>query len=125
MSQDTAESTQGCACGGGGCGSQQAEPTVDRGDRTELSGAAVPGSAAGAEPGDLDVRTIEPEHRHNRVIGQVTSLVPGEVLVVAAPHAPEPLLTQIDAEVPGDFSFDYLLRGPEVWRVAVTRQTCC
>lgn len=125
MSQDTIETTGGCACGGGGCGSQQADPTVDRGDRAELTGAEVPATASAAQPGDIDVREIDPQHRHARVIGQVTSLVPGEVVVVAAPHAPERLLTEIDTDVQGDFSFEYLQRGPDLWRVAITRVTCC
>src|SRR5690554_1914597 len=108
MTQDTAQSTGGCACGGGGCGSQQTDPAVDRGDRTELTGAKAPATASAAQPGDLDVREIEPAHRHARVIGQVSALVPGEVVVVAAPHAPERLLVEIDADVPGDFTFEYL-----------------
>lgn len=133
MTQTTNE-TGACACGGaGGCGSNTTEasstPDLARGERTELpmAGAAPVGTepAPGAEPGDLDVREIPREFRHDRVIGQVTSLVPGEALVLAAPHAPVPLLSQIEREVAGDFSFSYLLEGPEVWRVAITRQTCC
>lgn len=125
MNQDTAQTTGGCACGGGGCGSQEAEPAVDRGDRTELTGGGAPATASAAQPGDLDVREIEPAHRHARVIGQVSSLVPGEVVVVAAPHAPERLLAEIDVDVAGDFSFEYLQQGPDVWRVAISRLTCC
>ncbi|WP_062133303.1 DUF2249 domain-containing protein [Demequina aestuarii] len=132
MNQDTAPTTEStepadrCACGGGGCGAAQAAPAVDRGERTELSTAAAsPVRASAAEPGDIDVRAIPREHRHARVIGQVTSLVPGEAMVIAAPHAPERLLAEIDAEVPGDFSFEYLQRGPEVWRVSISRLTCC
>lgn len=125
MSQEATETTEGCACGGGGCGSQQAEPVVDRGDRTELTGSELPASASAAQPGDLDVREIEPAHRHARVIGQVTALVPGEILVIAAPHAPERLLAEIDADAHGEFSFEYLQQGPELWRVAISRLTCC
>ncbi|MFN3865492.1 MAG: DUF2249 domain-containing protein [Demequina sp.] len=106
---DTAKTTGGCACGGGGCGTAQAEPAP----------------ASGVEPGDLDVRTIPRERRHATVIGQVTSLVAGEVMVIAAPHAPERLLAEIDADVSGDFSFEYLQRGPDTWRVAISRLTCC
>ncbi|MFW7415769.1 DUF2249 domain-containing protein [Demequina sp. SO4-18] len=125
MTQDTAETTGGCACGGGGCGSEQPEPAVDRGERTELTGAAGPATASAASPGDIDVRAIPHEHRHARVIGQVTSLVPGEGVVIAAPHAPERLLAEIDADVTGEFTFEYLQRGPELWRVAISRLTCC
>lgn len=137
---DTTDNTGGCGCGGdGGCGGgSQGAPTavaeVDPGGRTELGLSAAGASspvpspdqlAPGAEEGDIDVREIPREFRHARVIGQVTSLVPGESLVIAAPHAPTPLLNQIEREVAGDFTFEYLLEGPEVWRVAVNRVTCC
>lgn len=137
---DTTTESGACACGGtcGGGGTAQETPAavteVDPGGRTELglSAAAadspVPAPdqlAPGAEEGDVDVREIPREFRHARVIGQVTSLVPGESLVIAAPHAPTPLLNQIEREVTGEFSFEYLLEGPNVWRVAVNRVTCC
>lgn len=137
---DTTNDAGGCGCGGdGGCGggaqgAATAVTEVDPGGRTDLGLSAagapspVPSSgqlAPGAEPGDVDVREIPREFRHARVIGQVTSLVPGETLVIAAPHAPTPLLNQIEQEVAGEFTFDYLLEGPHVWRVQVTRVTCC
>lgn len=135
---DTATEPGACACGGacGGANDAPATAAADIGPdgRTELSltAAGAPGavaeqseSAPGAEPGDVDVREIPREFRHARVIGQVTSLVPGETLVIAAPHAPTPLLNQIEREVTGEFSFEYLREGPDVWRVAVNRVTCC
>lgn len=139
MTDTTTESgTCGCAGSCGGGGSAEATPAavaeVDPGGRTELglSSAAAPSPvpspdqlAPGAEEGDVDVREIPREFRHARVIGQVTSLVPGETLVIAAPHAPTPLLNQIEQEVTGEFTFEYLLEGPEVWRVQVNRVTCC
>ena len=137
---DTTTESGACACGGacGGSESAQATPAavteIDPGGRTELglSAAAtlspLPAPdqlAPGAEPGDVDVREIPREFRHTRVIGQVTSLVPGEALVIAAHHAPTPLLNQIEQEVAGEFTFEYLLEGPQVWRVQVNRVTCC
>src|SRR5690554_4103242 len=139
---DTTNGAGGCGCGadggcGGGGGAQGATTAVaevDPGGRTELGLSAAgapspvpsPGQLAlGAEPGDVDVREIPREFRHARVIGQVTSLVPGEALVIAAPHAPTPLLNQIEQEVTGEFTFEYLLEGPQVWRVQVNRVTCC
>lgn len=135
---DTTNDAGGCGCGGACGGGAQSAPTavteVDPGGRTELglTAAGAPSEvpardelAPGAEPGDVDVREIPREFRHARVIGQVTSLVPGETLVIAAPHAPTPLLNQIEQEVTGEFSFEYLLEGTHVWRVAVNRVTCC
>ncbi len=110
--ESTKDQTATCGCGGeGGCGGTAIG--VD-----DLASAQV-------EATDLDVRAIPHEHRHARVIGAVTSLVPGEALVVAAPHDPVPLLRQIEVEVAGDFSVDYLQSGPVVWRVSIARVTCC
>lgn len=136
---DTTTESGACACGGTcGGGSAEAAPAtvteINPGGRPELglTAAGAPSEvpardelAPGAEPGDVDVREIPHEFRHARVIGQVTSLVPGESLVIAAPHAPMPLLNQIEREVTGDFTFEYLLEGPQVWRVQVNRVTCC
>lgn len=135
---DTTNTSDSCGCGGECGGNAQGTSTavtdVSPGGRTELGLSAVgepslvpPADqlAPGAHADDVDVRQIPREFRHARVIGQVTSLVPGESLVIAAPHAPTPLLNQIEQEVAGEFTFEYLLEGPQVWRVQVNRVTCC
>lgn len=77
------------------------------------------------QAGDIDVRTLPHGSRHAHVISQVSALVPGEAVVVAAPHDPLRLLSEIQTEVHGAFSFDYLAAGPDLWRVAITRTECC
>lgn len=107
----TSEKTS-CGCGGA-CGGGGNVVSVE-----DAMSAVVPET-------DLDVREIPHESRHARVIGVVTALVPGESVVIAAPHDPKPLLNEIDCDVPGDFRTDYLLAGPVVWRAQITRDTCC
>lgn len=111
----------GCACGGdGGCGDgQAAEPKVIGVD--ELTSP----KPVSAQEGDLDVRTIDHSVRHARVIGVVTSLVPGESMVIAADHAPRGVVREIEMDVPGDFTFEYLAEGPSLWRLQIERVTCC
>jgi uncharacterized protein (DUF2249 family) len=36
-------------------------------------------------------------------------------------HDPKPLRYQLEAENTGEFSWDYLEQGPEVWRVRIGR----
>lgn len=118
-----AQDTGGCACGGGdgGCGggSAAAEPKVIGID--ELSSP----KPVSAQEGDLDVRSIDHSVRHARVIGVVTSLVPGESMVIAADHAPRGVIREIEMDVTGDFRFEYLAEGPSLWRLQIERVTCC
>ncbi|WP_061965444.1 DUF2249 domain-containing protein [Demequina aurantiaca] len=117
----------GCACGGDGGCSGDAKATAPQVIGIEEVTAPAPSAPAATEAheGDLDVRTIDHSARHARVIGVVTSLVPGESMVIAADHAPLGVLREIDAEVQGDFRFEYLAEGPSLWRVQVERVTCC
>ena len=121
---DATQDTGGCACGGdGGCGgggeANTTEPTVISIDELKHP------EPVQANEGDLDVRTIDRSVRHARVIGVVTSLVPGESMVIAADHAPRGVIREIEMDVTGDFKFDYLAEGPSLWRLQVERVTCC
>lgn len=71
----------------------------------------------------LDVRTIEPKHRFEAIMGAWHRLAPGEVLDLWVDHDPQCMYYTLKAEY-GDetFSFDYLEQGPESWRVLVTRR---
>lgn len=118
-----AEESGGCACGGdGGCGggdSKAPEPRV-----IGINELTHP-EPVQAQEGDLDVRTIDHSVRHARVIGVVTSLVPGESMVIAADHAPRGVIREIEMDVTGDFKFEYLAEGPSLWRLQIERVTCC
>jgi uncharacterized protein (DUF2249 family) len=92
----------GCGCGGCGCGAD--------------------GEATGeAHPGDLDVRALPHSARHERIFGMVAQLVRGEAFVLANDHDPKPLRYQLEAQNPGQISWDYLEQGPELWRVQIGR----
>jgi uncharacterized protein (DUF2249 family) len=94
----------GCGCGGCGCG----------GD----SGAA---GAADVQPGDLDVRPLPPAQRHEQIFTTIGRLEPGQWFVLANDHDPKPLRYQLEAEAPGQISWDYLQAGPALWRVRIGR----
>ncbi|WEX08596.1 DUF2249 domain-containing protein [Chelativorans sp. AA-79] len=70
----------------------------------------------------MDVRTLVPAERHRRIFELVGSLVAGEAFILVNDHDPKPLYYQLEAEYPEQFSWDYLERGPEVWRVEIGKR---
>jgi uncharacterized protein (DUF2249 family) len=68
----------------------------------------------------LDVRPIPHAIRHATVFGALDAMAPGEPLVIIAPHAPLPLLRQLEERGPIDVEF--LVDGPDEWRVQITRR---
>lgn len=70
---------------------------------------------------ELDVRNVPHVIRHATVFGALESLSPGGGILLVAPHDPLPLLSQIGQRWPGVFEIAYLQRGPEAWRLSLTR----
>ena len=69
----------------------------------------------------LDVRTESPARRHALIFDTYEQLGPGAGFVLVNDHDPKPLYYQFAAEHAGQFSWDYLEQGPEVWRVRIGR----
>jgi uncharacterized protein (DUF2249 family) len=77
--------------------------------------------STGTESEVLDVRTEVGGQRHVLIFGRFDSLSAGEHFVLVNDHDPKPLYYQLAAEHPGEFTWEYLEEGPEVWRVALGR----
>jgi uncharacterized protein (DUF2249 family) len=73
-----------------------------------------------AEP-ELDVRTEVPARRHELIFDTYEALAAGEGFTLVNDHDPKPLYYQFAAEHEGEFSWDYLEQGPEVWKVRIGR----
>lgn len=69
----------------------------------------------------IDVRAIAPRERHPLIFSTFGGLAPGQALELVNDHDPKPLYYQFNAEMPGQFEWAYLERGPDTWRVAITR----
>ena len=67
----------------------------------------------------IDVREIAPRLRHPLIFDTFDRLAAGEALLLVNDHDPKPLVYQFQAESPGEFSWEYLENGPEVWRVRI------
>lgn len=107
-----------------------ADPDVSLAAVTEgmhelLGGHAAEGHRCGCEQHTdepvLDVREVPHSIRHATVFGAFDAVAIGASMVLVAPHDPVPLLRQLVDRTSGRISFDYLERGPEAWRLRLTR----
>ena len=113
----------GCGCGGCGCGGGAAAP-ADASAAGSAGGQAVAIDAP-VGGGELDLRGLAPAQRHELVFGAVGALVPGEAVVVVNDHDPLRLRAVLEAQHPGQLTWQYLATGPSLWRVMIGRETCC
>ena len=83
----------------------------------ELDTVNVPAAAQ-----TLDVRALAPRTRHEVIFATLDALERGGGVLLVNDHDPRPLGYQLNAERPGVFSWAYVERGPEVWRVLIGRE---
>lgn len=74
---------------------------------------------AASAPDTVDVRSLVPAQRHEKIFQLVNALAPGASFILVNDHDPKPLYYQLEAEYPKQFSWTYLERGPEAWRVEI------
>ncbi len=74
-----------------------------------------------SEEGELDVRHLAPAQRHESIFAAYHGLAPESGYVLVNDHDPKPLRYQFEAEHAGEFTWEYLESGPEVWRVRIGR----
>lgn len=91
----------------------------------ELPTPGVHGGGCGCEGHDggeptIDATAIPHRLRHAAVLGAAGSMNAGEAFIIRAPHLPRPLLAQI-MQLPGEWTFEVLVDGPEYWDVRTTR----
>jgi uncharacterized protein (DUF2249 family) len=71
----------------------------------------------------LDIRPIAPKDRMQTLLGAYTALARAATLDITFDHDPECLYYTLQATEPKDsFTFHYLRRGPELWRVEVVKR---
>lgn len=69
----------------------------------------------------LDVRDVPHAQRHARVLAALDALQPDDALVLVAPHAPRPLLAEIDRRYGVGITAEWLQDGPDVWQIRLQR----
>jgi uncharacterized protein (DUF2249 family) len=70
----------------------------------------------------VDARMYAPKDKHPKIFGTFESLKKGEKMELINDHDPKPLYYQMAAEHAGEFEWEYLEQGPEVWRVAIEKK---
>lgn len=69
----------------------------------------------------LDVTVIEPRLKHPTIFEYFDKLSSGESFTLHNDHDPRPLYYQLQ-DLRGDiFSWEYLMEGPEIWRIKITK----
>ncbi|WIN00161.1 DUF2249 domain-containing protein [Actinoplanes oblitus] len=106
--RDQPEATGGCGSGGCGCGG-------------EVSGTVAEPAAVLSIDRRIDVRQLPHAERHASVLAALDAVPDDGALVLIAPHAPLPLLSQIDQRYDGRFTTEWLQDGPDVWQVRLHR----
>lgn len=106
-SDASADGEGGCGCGGCGCGADAAD-------------GGEPEAVSTTDP-RLDVRSVPHHQRHALVLAALDAVPAGGGLILIAPHAPRPLLAEIDAYFDGQFDVEWLQSGPDVWQIRLHR----
>lgn len=69
----------------------------------------------------FDVRPIPCRVKHAQIFQRWFDLPVGQYFILLNDHDPVPLRYQFDAEFPGAFSWEYVERGPDDFRVKITK----
>lgn len=70
----------------------------------------------------LDVTLLEPKQKHPVIFVRFDALTEGESLCLYNDHDPKPLYHQLLGERGNVFDWEYLEKGPEWWKVKITRR---
>jgi uncharacterized protein (DUF2249 family) len=83
---------------------------------------------AGVEPEDsevetgvLDLRRIPRAQRHPLVFARLEGIAAGQSFTIVNDHDPQPLRRQLEARFIDEIAWDYVERGPDVFRICITR----
>lgn len=70
---------------------------------------------------ELDLREVERFRRHPLVFAKFDALTIGESFVLINDHDPIPLHGQMEAMRPQQLAWEYIERGPGIFRIRVSR----
>lgn len=70
---------------------------------------------------EFDIRPYPPTERHEMFYKAFADIRPGEAFEFINDHDPKPLYYQMEAESKEPFRWEYLIKGPEEWKVRVIK----
>lgn len=69
----------------------------------------------------LDIRPVPVKEKHPTIFATFDGLANGETFQLINDHDPMPLYYQFSAERPNQFEWEYIEKGPEVWKVNISK----
>ncbi len=70
---------------------------------------------------ELNVTQIVPKERHPLIFRTFDDLKNGEYFVLINDHDPKPLYYQLLHEREGLFNWEYVVQGPDEWKVKISK----
>ncbi|MGV3489464.1 MAG: DUF2249 domain-containing protein [Tuberibacillus sp.] len=70
----------------------------------------------------VNAKEYPPRDKHRVIHETFDALVPGTTMELINDHNPKPLKYEFMMEREGQFEWEYLEEGPEIWRVAITKK---
>lgn len=71
----------------------------------------------------IEVKDIDPRHRHMIIQQLFAHLAPGASLQLVVDHDPKPLRFQLEAKHGARCQWTYLEEGPDIWRARLQLRT--
>ena len=72
---------------------------------------------------ELDVRQLRKPDKHPTIFATYAALPVGGSFVLVNNHDPKHLRAEFDTDHPGSYDWEYLEKGPEVWRIRISKLT--
>jgi len=69
----------------------------------------------------LNVTLLEPKLKHPTIFVRFDKLLAGESLILHNDHDPKPLFYELSDERGDIFAWEYLEKGPELWKIKITK----
>jgi uncharacterized protein (DUF2249 family)/quercetin dioxygenase-like cupin family protein len=79
------------------------------------------GAGSASEEEEIDLRNVPRPERHPLVFRRFDGLPVGDAFLLVNDHDPVPLNRQLEDMRPGQLSWEYVVRGPELFRIRVRR----
>lgn len=71
---------------------------------------------------ELDIRPVPVREKHPTIFATFDALKNGEGFQLVNDHDPMPLYYQFNVERPNQFDWEYVEKGPEVWKVKISKK---
>jgi uncharacterized protein (DUF2249 family)/quercetin dioxygenase-like cupin family protein len=72
---------------------------------------------------ELDVRQLRKPDKHPTIFATYAAMSVGESFVLVNNHDPKHLHDEFEADHAGSYGWEYLEKGPAVWRIRITKLT--